>query len=50
MYANDRLCYVVFRLTVCPPIQEEGDDGILIIPSSQMEGGPSILQQGNRRR
>ena len=40
-----RVTYHVLRLYVCPPIQEEGDGGILPIGSSPMEGGPSTLQQ-----
>ena len=38
--------YIVLCLDVCPPIQEEGDGGILTIEGSQMEGSRSILEQG----
>ena len=38
--------YIILRLTVCPPIQEEGNCRMVTITSSPMEGGPSILQQG----
>ena len=42
--------YIVLRLHVGPPIQEEGDGGIMTIASSPMEGGPSNLQQGHTDR
>ena len=45
-----RVPYIVLRLYVCPPIQEEGDGGSMIIASSPMEGGRSILQQGHTDR
>ncbi len=38
-----RVPYNALRLYVCPPIQEEGDGGIMTIVSSPMEGDPSIL-------
>ena len=44
------VCYIVHRLYVCPPIQEEGDGGIITISSSLMEGGISILNQGHTDR
>ena len=45
-----RVPYIVLRLYVCPPIQEEGDGGSMTIASSIMEGGISILQQGHTDR
>ena len=45
-----RVTNLVLRLYVCPPIQEEGDGGMVTIDSSQMEGGPSILQRGHTDR
>ena len=45
-----RVPYLVLRLYVCPPIQEEGDGGSMTIASSLMEGGISILQQGRTDR
>ena len=43
-----RVTYIVLRLDVRPPIQEEGDGGIPTIEGSPMEGGSSILQQTDR--
>ena len=39
------MTYLVLRLYVCPPIQEDGENGMVAIGSSQMEGGLSMLQQ-----
>ena len=39
--------YIVPRLYVRPPIQEEGDGGMVTIGSSLMEDSRSILQQGH---
>ena len=45
-----RVTYPSLRLYVCPPIQEEGDGGMMTILSSLMEGGRSILEQGHTER
>ena len=50
MVQEVRVTYIALRLYFGPPIQEEGDGGILAIPSSAMEGGPSILPQGHTHR
>ena len=39
------MTYLVLRLYVCLPIQEEGDGGMVTIEGSFMEGSLSILQQ-----
>ena len=48
---NSPLYYTnaIFRLYVCPPVQEEGDGGILSIEGRPMEGRPSTLQQGQTK-
>ena len=43
-----RVTYIVLRLYVGPPIQEEGDGGIHSLVDSLMEGGRSILYKGHR--
>ena len=45
-----RVTDIVLRLYICPPIQEEGDTGILIPEGSVVQGGGSILQQGHTER
>ncbi len=37
------MTYIVLRLYVCAPIQQESDASIMAIESSPMEGGSSTL-------
>ena len=46
---NDKQDYLVLRLYIRPPIQEEGDGGMATLCSSPMEGGISPLPVQQRQ-